>query len=193
MTASVSIVEGNGASVSWTSVTVGRYCTTDAADPGNSYPLVIPSSGFYFSYWKHHRMAFSGTYTQLSNFRFYTGGTIKTDWSLGTGGMIIVGRRDSSPHGCPAGSYSQATGTQGQFGNYLKDADVGHPYYKGQTIDPIDADSCTSGSPLVFDNSVYGPNATGATFSVVHQAKVADDATQGAKGNQLYTVKYDEI
>lgn len=192
MTATVVIEEGNGASVTWTELpaSTGRYCTTDAYNPGSTYPCVVPSASNYYSYWKHTRMAFSGTFTSLSNFRWYTSGNIKTAWGLGSGALLVA-KRDSGDHGCPAANYMQAGGTQGTTGDYLKDGTNGHDYYKGQTVEPADADTCTSGSPLTFDSSTY--SSAGATKSVVTQLKLATNTTQGDKANETFTIRYDEI
>jgi hypothetical protein len=191
MTATVSIIEGNGSSVAWTPVTNGRFCTADVVAPGNNYPCVVPTSGFDYSFWKHFALNFSGNFTQLSNGRFYTSGAIKADWKLGSGGMLLVGVRDSGDNGCPVANYHQATGVVGTSGNYLKDATNGHEYYKSQTVGVADADSYTSANPLVFDTTVY--TAGGMSKAVVLQVKLAYDGVQGDKPAQVLTFKYDEV
>jgi hypothetical protein len=191
MTATVSVQEGNGASPTWTTITQGRYCTRDSYNPGDNDPCVVPSAGFNYSYWKHHRIYFSGTFTKINNIRWFTSGNVKTNWALGTGGMLLVGRRDAGDNGCPAASYEIAAGTQGTTGYYLKDVTNGHDYYKSQTADPADADTYTSASPLTVDTTDY--TSEGGSKAVVTQVKIATDGTQGDKGNEVLTFRYDEI
>jgi len=193
MTASVNVEEGNGAagSVVWTVITQGRYCTDDLYNPGDDHPCVVPSAGYSRSYWKSHRLAFSGAFTKISNIRWYTSGNVKTNWTLGTGGKLNVARRDSGDNGCPDASYNRAVGSQNVSGTDIKDASAGHTYYKGQTIALGDADSFTSAAPLLIDSTEY----TSANHSkhVVTQAYIGSDATQGDKPNETFTFLYDEI
>ena len=87
-----------------------RYCTTDAYNPGSNYPCVVPSSGTNYSYWKHHYLNISGTFTKVNNIRWYTDGTI--GWTCGTDGGLFVGIRDSGDNGVPMPTnYEVATGT----------------------------------------------------------------------------------
>jgi len=195
MTATVAIKEANGAGPTLSTITQGRYCTTDSYNPGDNYPCVVPSSGFNYSYWKHHCLAISGTYTRVSNIRWYTSGAVASNWALGTGGMLLVCIRDSPTlgNGCPPGNYDQATGVAGTTGHYLKDATNGHNYYKGQTANPANADNYVSATPLEVDLNTYGPNATANSYYVVTQVKIASNATQGDKPNETFTFRYDEI
>ena len=193
MTASVGIEEGNGpiGSIVWTPVATVRYCTADVWNPSNSYPNVVPATNFNYSYVKWTRLAFSGTFSQVSNFRWYCSGRIAQEWSLGTGGMLMLFRKDSVDNGCPANQYSQAGGIQGQTGYYGKDPTNGLTYYKDETADPYNADLATSANPFPFDSSVY--TTAGATKSLASQLKIAPNALQGEKGGQVGTVIYDEI
>lgn len=191
MTATAAIQEGNGASVSWTTVTLGRFCTTDSHNPADTYPCVVPPSDFYYSFWKHYRLYFSGSFTRINNVRFYTSGNIKSNWALGTGGMMLVARRDSGDNGCPDTDYQQATGTAGTTGDYLKDGDDGHAYYKGQTVSPTDADTYISTNTLLIDSTNI--ESEGGTKAVVLQLKIASNATQGEKPNETLTLLFDEI
>jgi hypothetical protein len=192
MTATVNVEEGNGAagSVTWSVITQGRYCTADAFNPVDANPCVVPASSFYYSYWKHFRLAFSGTFTKINNIRWFGPGNIKATWGLGTGGMLLVAKRDSGDNGCPVASYVQATGTPSVTGTYIK-AETGHTYYKDQTVDPADADGYVAGTPLTIDTTDY--TAEGYSKCVVTQAKIAPDATQGEKTNITFTLRYDEI
>lgn len=191
MTASVSVEEGNGAGPAWTVITVGRYCTTDSYNPVNTYPCVVPSASFNYSYWKSHRLAFSGSFTSLSNFRWYCSGSVRSNWNLGATGMLMIFKRDTGYHGCPTGNYQQAVGSQGISGTYVKDGSAGHAFYKDQTIAAQDADTFTSAAPLTFDEATY--TSAGSTRHVVTQLKIATDAVQGDKANETFTFRYDEI
>jgi len=191
MTATVVIQEGNGASVTWTTITQGRYCTADTYNPGDNYVCVVPTSGFNYSYWKHHRMYASGSFTRITNIRWFTSGSVKTNWQLGTGGMLLVGKRDSGDNGCPEANYEQAIGVQGTTGYDIGDSSNGHPYYKSQSTPAVDADNYTSANPLTVDTSTY--TAAFGSKAVVTQIKIAPDATQGDKPNETFTFRYDEI
>jgi hypothetical protein len=191
MTATMNVEEGNGSGPTWTVITSGRYCTRDSYNPGDNDPCVVPSSSYNYSYSKNHRLAFSGSFTKILNIKWYTSGSVKTNWGLGTGGMLLVGVRDTGANGCPNGSYQQAAGTQGTTGNYLKHASTGHAYYKDQTSGVADADSYTSSSPLTIDLTEY--TTTGYSNHVVTQVKLSSSATQGDKPNETFTWVYDEI
>jgi hypothetical protein len=195
MAATVAVKEAYGAGPTLQTITQGRYCTTDNYNPGDTYPCVVPSASFNYSYWKHHCLAISGTYTSVSNIRWYTSGSVASNWALGTGGCLLVGVLDTPTlgNGCPSGDYDQATGTQGTTGDYMKHGSNGHAYYKGETADPQNADNYVSGTPLDLDLNTYGPNATVNSYYVVTQVKIASDATQGDKPNETFTFRYDEI
>lgn len=190
MAATVDVVEGNQASVVWTVITTGRYCTSDSYNPGSANPCVVPTSGSYYSYWKHHALKLSDTFTQINNIRWFTDGTIP--WTLGTGGMVGLVPRDSGDNGCPVGNYQQSTGTAGTTGDYIKDGVNGHAYYKAQAAAFTNVTGYQSGSPLTVDTTNY-TTATAATKSVVTQVKLATDATQGTQGSETFTFRYDEI
>ncbi len=191
MTATVAIQEGNGASVTWTTITSGRYCTTDSYNPGSNNPCVVPASSFNYSYWKHHVLAFSGTFTSISNVRWYTSGNVATNWALGTGGILQVGIRSTGDNGCPTGNYQQSAGTAGTTGYAIDDATNGHAYFKTAPNGVADADSYTSASPLTVDTTTY--TSGGISKSVVSQVKIYSDATQGDKASETLTFRYDEI
>lgn len=191
MTATVNVEEGNGASPTWSVITQGRYCTRDSYNSGDNDPCVVPQSAFNYSYWKSFRLAFSGTFTKISNIRWFGPGNIKSTWGLGTGGRLLVARRDTGDNGAPDGSYQQAAGTQGETGYYIKDATNGHAYFKSQTTDPADADNYTSAAPLLIDSTEY--TTAGHSKHVLTQVKIAPDATQGDKANITFTLRYDEI
>jgi len=194
MVATVKVQEVNGASPTYTDKSVAspaRFCTMDSATPGTSNPCVIPPGGqTYYSYWKHFCLDLAGTFTKINNVRAYSDG--KIDWQLGTGGMVMVAKRDSGDHGCPiATDYQQAAGTQGTTGYYLKDGTNGHAYYKGQTVEPADFAGYTSGAPITIDTTDH--TSAEKTKAMVMQVMIKDDATQGEKADETFTFLYDEI
>ena len=167
-----------------------RYCTADTYNPVANYPCVVPSSGTNYSYWKHHHLDISGTFTKVNNVRWYTDGSI--GWTCGTGGGLFVGVRDSGDNGVPMPTnYEVATGTQGTTGDWMDDATNGHTYYNGQTATPADASNYTSSSPLTVDSTDH--TTAGDSKAVVTQVKIVTDATQGTQNDETLTFVYDEI
>jgi len=193
MAATMSIEEGNGAGPTWSAITTGRYCTYDMYNPATAHPCVVPPTGqIYYSFWKSHRLAWTGIGTQISNIKWYgPGGTIKTDWGLGTDGDVKIGTKTAAPHGCPDASYDQATGTNDTTGDYMDDITNGHTYYKDAAGSVVSIDSYPSATPLVVDNTVY--TVDGHSYHVVTQVVIDDDATQGEKTDKTFTFVYDEI
>ena len=191
MAATVDVQEGNGSAVTWTTITSARFCTTDSYNPGTNYPCVIPTSGYNYSYWKHHCLNLSGTFTQISNIRFRCDGSI--DWTLGTYGELRVGYRGTNgePHGCPEANYNMATGTEGTTGHSIEDPTNGHSYYNGESPATRNIENFVSGSELTVDNNTY--TSAGRTYSVVLQVKIDTDATQGEQADEVLTWLYDEI
>jgi len=189
MAATINVEEWTGVTPDKNTITSARYCTEDNHNPGTDNPCVVPSSGFNYSYWKHHALAISGTFTKVNNIRWYTDGTI--GWTLGTDGKLLVGIRDAGDNGCPEASYEQSAGTQGTTGYYMDDGTNGHDYYKDQTAEPADATDYTSASPLTIDSTDY--TTADSADAVVTQVKIDDDATQGDQDNETFTFIYDEI
>jgi len=178
-----------------TTVSVGspaRYKTKDEVVSDLNYPCVIPAADFNYSYWKHHRLNLSATFTKINNVRWYTDGAIS--WDLGTGGMVTIALRDAGDHGCPVASYDQAAGVEGTSGYYIHDPTNGHLYYKGQTAIPVTVVSYTSGAPLTVDTTDH--TSAESTKAVVTQVKIdtaANGAVQGEKADETFTFLYDEI
>lgn len=189
MVATVDVQEGNGASVSWTTVTNVRFCTDDVYNPGTTYPIPIPAAGFNYSYWKSICLALSATFTLINNVRHYCDGTI--GWTLGTGGEVRRGNRDSGDKGCPAAQYEQSAGTLGTTGYSIEDVTNGHDYYNGQTTKTVVITTDTSGSPATIDSTDH--TSAEVTKHIVLQAKVDTDATRGQQSTETFTWLYDEI
>jgi len=170
-----------------------RFATTDSATPIATYPCIIPTSDFNYSYWKHLFLDISGTFTTVNNIRFYTDGTI--GWTCGTGGGLYVGTRDTGDNGCPMDlEYDVATGTEGTTGHAMDDGTNGHGYYKGQSPAWVLASTCTSVSPLEVDTADY--TSADESDAVVLQVKLdtaANSAVQGTQTDETLTFLYDEI
>jgi len=188
-TVNVQRITGPAGSKTYTTVTAVRLRTDDAITADTSNPIPIPSSGYNYSYWASICLDLSGTFTQISNIRHYSDGSI--GWTFGTGGELRRGNRDSGDHGCPDASYQQASGTAGTTGYAIEDATNGHAYYNTQTTKTANVANDTSGSPAIIDSSTY--TAAGKTKHIVLQVKVASDATQGTQSAETLSFKYDEI
>lgn len=194
MVATMNVVEYNGSGPTVTVITQGRYCTMDSYNPGLSNPCVVPASGLNYSFWKTHGLYFSGDFTQITNIRWYTSGSVKTNWALGTSGGLFVAVKSTGDNGMPTASYDQADGVVGTSGYWMDDATNGHSYYKSGTsnhAEPVNADNYVSGSTLLVDSGPY--SSTGYSKCVVTQVVIDTDATQGDKANESLTFRYDEI
>lgn len=174
-------------------VTTQRYSTTDAPDPGLSYPCnVPPSEETYYSYWVYTGLEITGgSFSQITYLRWYTPGpSMKTDWGMNSG-MIQVALRSSGDHGIAAADAmaAPASGQEGLTGYAFDDPVNGIPFYIGES--KADASNYTSSSPLVFDNDVY--TDVGVTKCVCHQFLLEDDTEFGEKGVQVYGARWREI
>jgi len=190
--ATVNVSQLTGAGPSATVVTTPRLSTSDSAAPGTGNPIPIPAADFNFSYWMSLQLTISAMNdaTLLNNHKFYSDGAI--GWNLGTGGKLVIGLRDTGDNGCPAGSYDQATGSEGTTGDDMEDDTDGHAYYKGQDPETGLVSAYTSGAMLTVDTGDH--SAAEAFKHVVIQAKVADDATRGLQSPaETLTFQYDEV
>jgi hypothetical protein len=195
MVATVNVEEGNGSGPTWTVITSGRYCTRDAYNPGDNDPCVVPTSNLNRSYWKSHRIAWTGIGTKISQVRWYTSGNVAKNWATGTnGGLFVCIKSAGTSMGCPTGNYDQATGTPGETGDNVDDVTVGHAYYKSGTSNhnvPVNADTYVSATPLLVDDTEYTTNTH--SYHVVTQVVLGTDATQGDKPSETFTFRYNEV
>jgi hypothetical protein len=167
-------------------IAAGSSDGRDQADTSN--PVVIPSAGLGYSYYKHICLSIDGgTYSQIDNVQMWCDGTI--GWTLGTLGQLSVGTRDAGDHGCPDASYDQAQG-DGTYGYPIDDDPDGHPYYYGQTTGVQDIENFTSGAKMTVDSGAHTINER--TKGVVFQVEVDTDATQGEQTDETITYSYDE-
>lgn len=193
MAATVIIKEANGAGPAFTTVDDGanpaRFCNADNNAPGLDTPCVIASGGvgnLSYSFWKHFFLDLSGVYTRINNVVFFCDGTI--GWGLGTSGEVRIGKRDAGDNGLAIGDYDQSTGSATTGDNM----DTGHAYYSGQTPPSVDVTSYVTGSPITIDSSNHDGGAE-KTKGCVLQVLVDGDAVRGDKGNELFTLRFDEI
>lgn len=105
MAATVLIREKNGAGETATDKTSGtvRFKNADNATVDLVDPMVVPTSGSDFSFEKWLRMNFTGTFTQVSNLKFYT------DGSSGFGTGVNTWAKAVASYATPA----EATATTG--------------------------------------------------------------------------------
>lgn len=192
MVASVSIFEWTGtvAARTNTNLTSARYSLADSPTPGIGNPLVIPTTGVNYSFWKHHCLNLWPTFTQIDNIRWYTDGAI--GWNVGTAsGFLYVGVRASGDIGCPVSGYVNASGST-TTGVWLLS---GHSYYHQVTAEIsgglINAATYVVGSPATVDSTAYQTSCF--TKALVTQIAVATTATQGTQTAEEVTFRYDEI
>lgn len=175
-------VDGQGANAG----TDVRFATTDAYNPIATYPCVVPSSSFNYSYWKHLSLGISGTFTTVNNICAYTDGTI--GWTCGTGGGLFFATRDAGDNGVPMNaSYEVATGTEGTTGNSML-TDHARVATGGNVAL---ASNYTSGSSLLLDSTDY--SAADESNALLCQVKIFTDATQGTQADEQLFWTYDEI
>ena len=167
--------------------TADQYAPTD-----DTKPVPIPESGNKYSYWVHIYLDIEGgTFTKINNIRHYCDGDL-SGWSLGTGGEVRRGNRDSGAHGAPMdASYEVGTGTEGDTGDEIEHATNGHTYYNGQTTKTADLENDIEASPA--DCDLTDHTVAEKCNAMVLQVKVGVGATRGTKAEETFTFKYDEI
>jgi hypothetical protein len=189
--ATVDVRQLTGAGPTATAVTTPRLSTSDSAAPGTANPIPILADGLSYSYWMSLQLTITAMNdaTLLNNHKFYSDGTI--GWALGTGGKFVIGLRDSGDNGCPAASYDQATGTEGETGDDMEDDDDGHAYYKSQDPETGLVSAYSSAAKLTVDS---GDHEEAEAFKhVVVQLVCDDDATRGALSAETLTFEWDEV
>lgn len=179
----------DGSPGSEVTVTNVRFRTDDSPDTqDNTNPIPIPAASFNLSFWVHVAMDIGGTFTEVTNIRHYSDGTIA--WTLGTVGEVRRGNRDAGDHGALNTDYDVATGTVGTTGDEIEHAVNGHDHYNGQTTKTADITSDTDPGVVIDSRSI---TSAGNSKAVVLQVKCDNDATQGAQAAETFTWKYDEI
>jgi len=172
MSATCNVQEANGTGT-YSTVTAARFCTTDSYNPAATYPIPVPTSGTNLSYWKTWRLAFTGTYTQITNVKIYSDGG-----GFGTGITTYIGSETGA-------AYVAATGTAGTTGVTMV------TNYTGITATE-DLFTYTSGTPKTIDSTTLSGNPSYCN-TIVCQMAVTSAATQGDLADETITFTYDEI
>ncbi len=135
MVATVIINEKNGAGETATDKTSGtiRLKNADDATVNTSNPMVVPGSGSDWSFEKWLRLNVAGTFTELTNLKFYTDGTsgfgtgvltwakavttfaTPAELTASTGYLDAFSYTSGSPLSLGAGPYTST----GDIGSYL--------------------------------------------------------------------------
>lgn len=165
MAATVLIREKNGAGETATDKTSGviRFKNADNATVDANNPLVVPGSGSDWSYQKYLRLNVSGTYTQITNPKFYT------DGSSGFGTGVNTWAKRVGAYSTPA----EETASAGYTNAFT--------YTSGS---PLALDSINAG-PFT------GTGDKGDYLVLALEAQ--STATQGARSAETITFAWDEI
>ena len=194
-----------------------RYMTSDQYDSSlTNYPIPIPKNyqGISGSYWVTHLLkctVLPDTY--LKDLKYYQTWNVDpvTDWSLGNPGSsldpgLYIGISSSTvaeaktggSQGFPSGLYVQATGTEGVFGDLIKDS---HTYYSTTCASPVSGGMIPINTFSDIDNAyiVHSGNfVTSAdstpkrSYAIVTQVLVGSGATPGNKADKTATFTYTE-
>lgn len=172
MAATILIREKNGGGETATDKTSGtiRFKNADNATVDLNNPMVVPPSGFDWSYQKYVRLHWSvqGGAVQISNLRAYMDGSV----SFGTGVDVF---------GMPLGSYSTPAEETGATGL-------------------TNMSTYTSGAPLDMDGNNTGPFTPDSPFAaadigdyLMMAMRVGPTASNGITPSESLTFAYDEI
>lgn len=157
-----------------------RASSSDAASPGTSDPIEIPSAGTNYSYWVSTRLEVTVTPTgTVDNLRWHP----VTPNNFGTGVTANVAKAST---GANAG-YRQATGTQGTTGDVLNQTN-----HTGLDSATADIWGKTEGSPLTLTGTMSNPSTGDLGDFVVWQYNIASTASAGAITAQTARFRYDE-
>ena len=178
MPATIQIRRLTGVNASITSTDITSACTrastSDAAAPGASNPIPIPTSGSNHSYWVTTQLnATVAPDNSITNIKWYSDGSN----TFGTGVTAIV---------ATASAYASATGTAGSSGSVLNTTN--HASLVGA---PSDMFTYTSGCLLSVAGSIG--NTTGSFGNrVIWQLSVISTASPGNTGEETLTFQFDE-
>ena len=173
-----------------------QFCTADLYAPNGTYPCILPSSNYYYSFWKHIFLAIKDTnYTTIDNINFYSDGSI--DWfpgSVGADRGLWVGKRGTGDNGCPMdASYETPDGTLGLTGSKFSGFSTGHGYYDTSAGNSrVNVNTYTVGSELLIDSGPYSGVVDDCRAAVL-QAQYYSDTNRGIQSNETLTFVYDEI
>lgn len=174
MAASVSIYEWNGSSGSQSSTAkesgTVRYQDSDRADVDTTYPLPIPSSDRTYSYEKWVTVSITGgTYTEVSNVRFYT------DGSNGyVSGVKLWAATDTS------------------YTTPVVPTETNDPP-QHDAVGMTNAFTYTSGSPLTIGSGTYTTTGICGNYLVTVMEVETTASASGSTNSETFTFAYDEI
>ena len=154
--------------------------TIDTADP-----IVVPTAGTNYSYWKaiYLKMTAADS-TKVNGVEFYSDGTI----SYGTGLTLMVGDETPDKNSGSNAGYEVATGTSGTTGDEMVAAVAD---LTGSTT----AADLTTAAPLsvTISETSTQMDATNETSDYVYlQVNVATTAGAGLSASETLTFRYDE-
>lgn len=152
------------------------FGTQDSVSPQYPYNLKVPSSGIKRSYWKSLCLNITGTFTSVTNIRFYSsGGSMPTGVSLYIGDQNLL----------TPSQYVAPTGTLGDTGNSIVGS---HTYITSKT-------NCllyTAGSSKTVDSSTY--SSSSRSKHIVLQIEISTSLEDlGALSSKTLTWVWDEI
>lgn len=157
-----------------------RFNAEDTNDQDQASPIIIPTSGTVFSYWKQvYIRCATAPDTQVNNLKIYTDGTL--GW--GTGTTVQIGDGTQIKNSASSAGYDVATAQE----DMTNHTDV---------TTKTSLFTFTSGSPRNVSISESGTiiNAINETSDyLVLQQDVESTASTGIKPAETVTWQYDEI
>lgn len=172
MVATVSIMELNGAGATETAKESGtiRYKRADNATVDTNTPLPIPTSGRTYSFEKWHRFKITGgTYTEISNIRWYCDGA-----NGFVTGVTIWYATDSS--------FSQPS-----------DPVTTNDPPQHDAVAMTEIWTKTSGSPVTLGAGPYSSSVLVGDHLVTVMEVDTNATTSGSTNSETFTWAYDEI
>jgi len=162
-----------------------RFKTADDATIDTANPILVPSSGTRYSYWKQiYLYCADPDDNTIDNVRFYSDGAI----GFGTGVTLMVGGQTPVKNSGADTGYEVATGTEGTTGDEMVAAHAG-------LTTSVSAATLTSVAPLTVSISEAGNviDLAGETSNyVILQVNVTSTASAGLTSSETLTFQYDE-
>jgi len=166
-----------------------RFKTADDGDIDTNNPIPIPTSGSNYSFWKHvYLKCTGGTFTQINNVKFYTGGS-----GFGTGITTHVGNSTPTKNSSSSSGYKVATGTVGTTGLEMVENHGGVSSGKTDAFTFVNTNQSTMKSVPISETGSKIVSSGQTTNYLVFQMQVGTTATAGDKPNLTWTFQYDEI
>ena len=161
-----------------------RFKTADDPLIDTANPILIPSAGTKYSYWKQiYLLCADPDDNIIDNVKFYSDAAI----GFGTGVTLMVGDETPTKNSQVSAGYEVATGTPGTTGDEMVAA---HASLTGST----DAASLTVGSPLTVSISegetqtlVPDAQATGGHFHITYDGQTTGEIVYNAATSVIDT------